>query len=126
MDDIIVDSERQLQEILNQTNLFLNKWYLKLNPTKSAVVIFHSKQTNKTQNQFKIGSDIIKIEIQHKFLRKHLTSELTLTHHIIKKSHIAEGLMQNCIFVSTNSILSKIKMQTLLNLYKSCIIPALI
>ena len=50
MDEIslIADSERQLQEILNQTNLFFNKWHLKFNPTKSAVVIFHSKQTNKT------------------------------------------------------------------------------
>ena len=51
---------------------------------------------------------------------------MSLIHHITEKSLIAEGLMQNCIFVSTNSILSKIKMQTLLNLYKACIIPALI
>ena len=64
MDDIILiaDSEKQIQEILNQTNLFFNKWHLKLNSTKSAVVIFHRKQANKTQNQFKIGSNIIKIE----------------------------------------------------------------
>ena len=34
--------------------------------------------------------------------------------------------MQNCIFLSTNSILSKIKMQILLNLCKSCLIPDLI
>ena len=132
VDDItlIADSERQLQEILNQANLFFNKWHLKFNPTKSEVVIFHSKQTNKTQNQFKIGSDIIKIESQCKFLGGHLTSQMSLIHHIYiyitEKSHIEEGLMQNCISVSTNSILSKIKMQTLLNLYKSCIIPALI
>ena len=40
MDNItlIADSERQLQTILNQTNLFFNKWHLKYNPTKSAVV----------------------------------------------------------------------------------------
>ena len=69
---LIGDSERQLQELLNQTNLFFNKWHLKFNPTKSAVVIFHSKQINKTQNQFKIGSDIIKIESQYKFLGEHL------------------------------------------------------
>ena len=64
MDDIILiaDSEKQLQEILNQTNLFFNKRHLKLNSIKSAVVIFHRKQANKTQNQFKIGSNIIKIE----------------------------------------------------------------
>ena len=64
MDDriLIADSEKQIQEILNQTNLFFNKWHLKLNLTKSAVVIFHRKQANKTQNQFKIGSNIIKIE----------------------------------------------------------------
>ena len=59
---LIADSEKQLQEILNQTNLFFNKWHLKLNSTKSAVVIFDRKQANKTQNQFKIGSNIIKIE----------------------------------------------------------------
>ena len=123
---LIADSERQLQEILNQTNHFFNKWHLILNPTKSAVVIFHGKQANKTQNQFKIGSDIIKMESQYKYLGEHLTSEMSLTHHITEKSHIVEGLMQNCMFVSTNSILSKIKMQALLNLYKSCIIPALI
>ena len=59
---VIADSERQLQEILNEKNLFFNKLHLKLNPRKSALVMFHRKQVNKTQNQFKIGSDIIKIE----------------------------------------------------------------
>ena len=36
MDDktLIADSERQLQEILNQTTLFFNKWHLKFNPEK--------------------------------------------------------------------------------------------
>ena len=51
---------------------------------------------------------------------------MSLTHHITEKLHLVEELMQNCIFASTNSILSKVKMQTLLNLYKSCIIPVLI
>ena len=59
---VIADSERQLQEILNEKNLFFNKLHLKLNLIKSALVMFHRKQVNKTQNQFKIGSDIIKIE----------------------------------------------------------------
>ena len=95
MDDIslIGDSERQLQEVLNQTNLFFNKWHLKFNPTKSAVVIFHNKQINKTQNQFKIGSDIIKIESQYKFLGEHLTIQMSLIHHLTEKSHIVEGLI---------------------------------
>ena len=123
---LLADAERQLQEIHDKANLFFNKWHLKFNPTKSAVVIFHSKQTNKTQNQFKTGSDIIKTKSQCKFLGEHLTIQMSLIHHITEKSHIVKGLMQNCIFVSTNSILSKIKMQTLLNLYKFCIIPALI
>ena len=51
---------------------------------------------------------------------------MSLVHHITEKWHIVEGLMQNCIFNSANIILWKIKMQTLLNLYKSYIIPALI
>ena len=57
---VIADSERQLQEILNEKNLFFNKLHLKLNLIKSALVMFHRKQVNKTQNQFKIGSDIIR------------------------------------------------------------------
>ena len=79
---LIPDWERRLQEILNQTNFFFNKWHLKFNQTKGAVVIFHSKQTNKTQNQFKIGGDIIKIESQYKFLGERLTSQISLIHHI--------------------------------------------
>ena len=51
---------------------------------------------------------------------------MSLIHHITEKSHIVEVLVQNCVFISNNSILSKIKTQTSLNLYKSCIIPALI
>ena len=128
MDDItlIAESERQHQEILNQANLFFNKWHLKLNAAKSAVEIFHSKQKNKTQNLFKIGSDIIQTESQYKFSAEDLRSQMSLIHHITEKSNIVEGLMRNCIFTSTTSILSKIKMQTLLNFYKSCIIPALV
>ena len=51
---------------------------------------------------------------------------MSLIRHITEKSHIVEGLMQNCIFVSTNSLLSKIKMQTLWNLHKSCMTSAVI
>ena len=128
MDDItlIAESERQHQEILNQANLFFNKWHLKFNAAKSAVEIFHSKQKNKTQNLFKTGSDIIQTESQYKFSAEDLRSQMSLIHHITEKSNIVEGLMRNCIFASTTSILSKIKMQTLLNFYKSCIIPALV
>ena len=63
---------------------------------------------------------------QCKFLGEHLSSQMSLVHHITEKWHIVERLMQNCVIVSTKSILSKIKMQVLLNLYKSCKIPALI
>ena len=49
---------------------------------------------------------------------------MSLTH-ITEKSHTVEGVIQNCIFVSTNNILSKIKKKTLLNIYKSSLIPTL-
>ena len=64
---MLEDSERQLKEILNQANHFFNKWHLKFYPTKSGVIVFYSKQTNKTQYQFRIGSNIIKIDSQYKF-----------------------------------------------------------
>ena len=104
MDNItlIADSERQLQEILNQTNIFFNKRHLKFNPTKSAAVIFHSKQTNETQNQFKIGSNIIKIESQYKFLGEHLTSQMSLIHHITKKPHLVSRRTDAKLYIFFN------------------------
>ena len=64
---LITDSEKTSSKNTKPTNLFFNKWHLKFNLTKSAVVIFHSIQINKTENQLKIRNDIIKIDSQYKF-----------------------------------------------------------
>ena len=68
MDDIflLARSAKQLQEILNITSLFLNKWHHKVNIKKSAVMIFNIHQTY--NNQFQIGTQKLNIQKQYKYL----------------------------------------------------------
>ena len=128
MDDItlLAESEIELIEILHHTNIFLNKWHLKINPSKSGIIIFNNNHKKKTTEKYKIGNNIINVVNKYKFLGEFLTNDLSLSCHISEKSNMVEGLLQNCIFVASNNILSQIKLQTLLKLYKSCIVPALI
>ena len=66
------------------------------------------------------------MENQYKYLGEILTDTLTVTQHLLEKTHQVEGLLKTCIFTTTNHVLSNIKMETLLNLYRACIIPALL
>ena len=68
MDDIalLARSAKELQEILNITNLFLNMWHLKVNIKKSAVMIFRNKIHQTYNNQFQIGTQKLNIQKQYK------------------------------------------------------------
>ena len=87
MDDIalLARSAKELQEILNITNLFLNMWHLKVNIKKSAVMIFRSKIHQTCNNQFQIGTQKLNIQKQYKYLGEHLTEKLTLAYHLKEK-----------------------------------------
>ena len=54
MDDIalLARSAKELQEILNITSLFLNKWHLKVNIKNSAVIISRNNINQTYNNQF--------------------------------------------------------------------------
>ena len=87
MDDIalLARSAKELQEILNITNLFLNKWHLKVNIKKSAVMIFRNKIHQTYNNPFQIGTQKLNIQKQYKYLGEHLTEKLTLAYHLKEK-----------------------------------------
>ena len=70
MDDIalLARSAKELQEILNITNLFLNKWHFKVNIEKSAVMLFRNKIHQTYNNQFQIGTQKLNIQKQYKYL----------------------------------------------------------
>ena len=64
MDDIalLARSAKELQEILNITNLFLNMWHLKVNIKNSAVILFRNKIHQTCNNQFEIGTQKLNMQ----------------------------------------------------------------
>ena len=67
MDDIalLARSAKELQEKLNITSLFLNKWHLKINIQKSAVMIFRNNIHQTFNNKFQTGTQKLNIQKQH-------------------------------------------------------------
>ena len=55
-----------------------------------------------------------------------ITPNLKVATHLQAKEIQINGIMQSCVFPSSNEVLSQIKMETLLKLYYSCVIPALL
>ena len=110
MDDIalLAKSAKELQEILNITSLFLNKWHLKVNIKKSAVMIFRNNVHQTYNNQFQIGTQKLSIQKQYKYLGEHLTENLTLAYHLKEKECQVEGITQSCIFVSSDMVIRNI------------------
>jgi len=51
---------------------------------------------------------------------------MSLTNHLKMKNGHLEGLLKTCIYASSDHVISKIKMKSLLQLYKSSIIPSLL
>ena len=128
MDEIALlsKSAKELQEILNITSLFLNKWHLKVNIKKSAVMIFRNNIHQTYNNQFQIGTQKLNIQKQYKYLREYLTGNFTLAYHLKKKECQVEGIIQSCVFVSSDMVIANIQMESLFKLYHAVIVPAIV
>ena len=128
MDDIalLARSAKELQEILNITNLFLNKWHLKVKIKKSAVMIFRNSINKTYNNQFQTGTQKLNIQKQCKYLGEHLTENLTPVYHLKEKECHVEGIVQSCIFVSSDVVIANIQMESLFKLYHTVIAPAIV
>ena len=94
MDDtaLLATSAKELQEILNITSLFLNKWHVTVNVKKSAVILFRNNH-QAYNNQFPIGTQTLNIQKQCKYLGEHLTENLTVAYHLKEKECQVEGII---------------------------------
>ena len=54
---LLARSAKELQEILNTTSLFLNKWHLKVNIKKTAIMVFRNNINQTYNNQFHIATE---------------------------------------------------------------------
>ena len=127
MDDIfaIAESKQELTKMLQVIDNFLSKWQLKVNQNKSGIIVFNEKyNVNRKEENLKIniGNKVLK----NKNLVKIITPNLKVATHLQAKEIQINGIIQSCVFASSNEVLSHIKMETLLKLYYSCVIPALL
>ena len=123
MDDIalLARSAKELQEISNITSLFLNKWHLKVNIKKSAVMIFRNNIHQSYIQSISNWNSEIKYT-KTKYLGEHFTENLTLAYYLMGKECQVESIIQSCIFVSSDMVIANIQMESLFKLYHTVIV----
>ena len=131
MDDVsvIAENEQELTKMLQVIDNFLSKWHLKVNQNKSGVIAFNDKHNvNRKEENLKIniGKKILEKKNSYKYLGEIITPNLKVANHLQEKEMQINGITQPCFFASSNEVLSQIKMETLLKLCYSCVIPTLL
>ena len=131
MDDIsaIAENEQELIKMLQVIDNFLSKWQLNVNQNKSGIIVFNEKyNVNRKKENLKIniGNKVLESKNSCKYLGEISTPNLKVETHLQVKEIQINGVIQSCDFASSNEVLSQIKMETLLKLYYSCVIPALL
>ena len=89
-------------------------------------MIFKNKIHQTYNNQFQIGTQELNIQKQDKYLGEHLTENLTLVYHLKEKECQVEGIIQSCIFVSSDMVIVNIHIESLIKLYYAVIAPAIV
>ena len=59
-------------------------------------------------------------------MSEHLTENLTLACHLKEKECQAEDIIQSCIFVSSDIVITNIQMESLFKLYHAVIVPVIV
>ena len=77
---LIAESPEELQELLNISNAFANKWNLKFNPKKSKILIT-SKKINK-EGTWKLGNEPIEETGEYKYLGYFINRSLKSNFHV--------------------------------------------
>ena len=100
---------------------------VKCQPNKSGIIVFNEKYSvNRKEGNLKIniGNKVLESKNSYKYLGEIITPNLKVATHLQAKEIQINGIIQSCVFASSNEVLAKIKMETLLKLYYSCVIPA--
>ena len=128
MDDITITSLDidQLKNMLAVLDYVCNKWHLKINYTKSCVLIFNNKSSKTDNSKIIVGNKAYSIKSKKKYLGEIMTIDLKITQHLKDKKTNIQSILHVCIYTTKNEILSQIKTRTLIKLYQTTILPALL
>ena len=128
MDDITITSSDidQLENMLTVLEYVCNKWHLKMIYKKRGVLIFDSKNSKTDTSKITVGSKIYAVKKKMKQLGEALTNDLKIAQHLKEKSTNIQSILHVCIYTTKHEILSQIKTRTLIKLYQTTILPALL
>ena len=128
MDDLTITRSDidQLKNMLSVLEYVCNKWHLKIIYKKSGVLIFNSKNSKTDNSKIIVGSKTYAVKKKMKYLGEALANDLKITQHLKEKSTIIQSILHVCIYTTKNEILSQIKTRTLIELYQTTILPALL
>ena len=128
MNDITITSSDidQLKNMLTVLEYVYNKWLMKINYKKSGVVIFNSKNSKTDNTKIIVRSKKYAVKKKMRYLGKALTNDLKITQHLKEKMRNIQSILHVCIYTTKNEILSQIKTRTLIKLYQTTILPALL
>ena len=123
VDDIILLAEtaEDLQKSLDATYQFFCKNHLRLSQSKSNIIVFNS--TTKTPKQtWTFGPKVLEEVNKYKYLGHIITSTLSLKEDLQNKKNLIEGALATCMAVASDEVLHHLRLDTLLQLYNTCIV----
>ena len=122
-DDIVLmsDSEENLQQILNFSHEWCQKWMLKVNIEKSNVIHFRKTRKTCTSYEFKCGDCILKTVPQYTYLGITLDEHLTFANCMKSRTCAASRAFGKLI--STCHKLKDVGYNTYCQLYDSLVVP---
>ena len=92
---------------------------------KSGILIFNNKDSKSDNSTIIGGSKAYSIKTKMKYLDK-ILNDLKINQHLKKKNTNMQSILHVCIYTTINEILSQIKARTLIKLYHTTILQALL
>ena len=90
------------------------------------MLIFNNKSSKTDNSKIIVGSKAYSIESKKKYLGEIITNDLKTTQHLKDKKTIIQSILHVCIYTNKNETLSQTKTRTLIKLYQTTILPALL
>ena len=127
VDDIILlaESAEDLQKALDTTYNFFCKNHLRISQNKSNIIVFNC--TTRTHKQtWTFGAKVLEEVSQYKYLGHIISPNLSFNDDLKHKRSLVEAALGTCMAVASDEVLHHIRVDTLLQLYNTCIVPIIL
>ena len=128
MDDIILiaPSPEVLQSMLNTINRLAMRWHLTFSQEKSKIMIVNGPSATRPERQWTLGSLVLEECSQYTYLGEVIDRNLSIKQHLTHLKSRSFVVSTTMFGIATDDILNKMKLPTLLQLYQTCWVQAIL